>query len=214
VLVAAGAFARLDTYAVRHWMPWLTPGQQTSSLLDDVLPYHGGQSFRVADVVLLPAALLPASALMALLAFVLWRRGRFTSAAAALVAFGSANCVEFLCKKTLARPRIWAVFHDRLVDVPGFNQSFPSGHTIRALLVVATAALLWPRARSLFVAWGAAVVVALELDGRHTPSDLLGGVLLACVAASLIAATASGPVEGRRRRAGVRQMNEPAPARR
>ena len=66
------------------------------------------------------------------------------------------------------------------------NGSYPSGHTIRSVILAAMAATLWPRMRPWLIAWVALVTSLLELGGLHVPSDIAGGFLaggaLACAA--------------------------------
>jgi membrane-associated phospholipid phosphatase len=84
-----------------------------------------------------------------------------------------------LCKGLIARPDLYiqragAPYHER-----GFDSSFPSGHALRAALLTAVIIYTWPVLKWLVLAWLAAVVLTLELNGVHTPSDVLGGLLLA-----------------------------------
>jgi hypothetical protein len=56
---------------------------------------------------------------------------------------------------------------------------------IRGLLVAAALALLWPAATRWLIAWFVFVGPFLVLSSSHTPSDVLGGLL---VAGALLAA--------------------------
>ena len=66
----------------------------------------------------------------------------------------------------------------------GFDASWPSGHALRCGLVAGALAVVWPRLRMPLAIWLVAVVVLLELAGFHTPTDLVGGLLLATAAAA------------------------------
>ncbi|HEX7525458.1 MAG TPA: phosphatase PAP2 family protein, partial [Gaiellaceae bacterium] len=76
---------------------------------------------------------------------------------------------------TLARPLLHAHGH----ALVAFESSYPSGHTLRSMLLAAAVAEVWPFARRWVAAWAATVLVLLELDGWHVPSDIAGGLLLA-----------------------------------
>jgi membrane-associated phospholipid phosphatase len=65
------------------------------------------------------------------------------------------------------------------IHVRGFDQSYPSGHTLRTALVAATAWRLRPRLAPLLALWLAAAAALLVAGGWHVPSDVAGGLLLA-----------------------------------
>jgi len=161
VAVAAGAFTGIDQWAVDHVMPGghFTGGQP--NLLDALVPLagtHWDSALSVAAaVVAIPASFLPALALTA------WR----SRPVAALVIAGTA--VEALCKEVLSRPPL----HHGTLHVVAFDGSFPSGHALRVVLVAAAFA------SPLAAAWAVLAVVLIQLAGWHTPSDILGGLLLA-----------------------------------
>jgi len=161
VAVAAGAFTGIDQWAVDHVMPGghFTGGQP--NLLDALVPLagtHWDSALSVAAaVVAIPASFLPALALTA------WR----SRPVAALVIAGTA--VEALCKEVLSRPPL----HHGTLHVVAFDDSFPSGHALRVVLVAAAFA------SPLAAAWAVLAVVLIQLAGWHTPSDILGGLLLA-----------------------------------
>jgi membrane-associated phospholipid phosphatase len=161
VAVAAGAFTGIDQWAVDHVMPGGHFSGRQPNLLDALVPLagtHWGSAWSVAAaVVAIPASLLVALALTA------WR----SRPVAALVIAGTA--VEALCKKALSRPPL----HHGTLHVVAFDDSFPSGHTLRVVLVAAAFA------SPLAAAWAVLAVVLIQLAGWHTPSDILGGLLLA-----------------------------------
>lgn len=160
VLVAAGAFTGLDQWAVDHLMPGASFSAKPSSLADALIPLwgtHWGNPYSVAaSVVTVPASFFIA------LAIVFWRSRVL---AALLVA---ATAVETLCKHVLTRPELQ---HGGR-HIPGFDDSFPSGHTMRAVIVAAI--VIQP----LGAAWAIASIVLLQLAGWHTPTDIAGGLLL------------------------------------
>jgi membrane-associated phospholipid phosphatase len=84
------------------------------------------------------------------------------------------------------------------VELPGFDHSFPSGHSLRAVLIAAMAVSLWPRLRPAGVAWVMTVALLLQLGGIHTVTDTLGGLLLGAVFLLLFkVASAPGPCRSR-----------------
>ena len=160
ILVAVGAFTGLDQWSVDHLMPGATFNNEESSLADALVPLWGthwehGWSI-AANVVTLPASFLVA------LGLALWR----SRAIAAAVVAGTA--VEGLFKATLSRPALY----DGARHIAGFDTSFPSGHTLRTVLVAALVA------RPLGAAWAVASIALLQLAGWHTPTDIAGGLLL------------------------------------
>jgi membrane-associated phospholipid phosphatase len=131
----------------------------------------------IANIVTLPASFLLS------LAIVAWRSRLLALALLAAVA------VEVVCKELLERPALY----DGAFHIGAFDSSFPSGHSLRTVLV---AAALWPLLRGWAVAWAVASIVLLQLAGWHTPTDIAGGVLLALLA--LLGARGAGALRARR----------------
>jgi len=92
-------------------------------------------------------------------------------------------------KSTITRPALHTRSGRGLIHVVPFDGSFPSGHEIRAVLLVACLVACFPRLRAVGIGWLCAVTVMLVVGGWHTPSDVLGGLLIA-VAVTGIALTA------------------------
>jgi hypothetical protein len=182
-LVAAGAFTRVDQWAVDHLMPGAKAGNKGGDLLDGLVPLlhaNWNSAYSIANIVTLPASFLVALAIAFACSRVL---GAMLLAAVA---------VEVLCKELITRPALYSKsFH-----VAAFDSSFPSGHALRTVIVAAAIAWTWPRARGLAVAWAIASLALLQLAGWHTPTDLAGGVLLGALA--LLGARGAGAL-GRRR---------------
>jgi len=167
-LVWAGVFTSFDRYAVHHWMPWAHFG-----------PHHlvqvGGvfkpQTESTLGGTLVGVWTYPASPFISALdvlacAWVLPRREGF----AAIALWVIANAVELLGKLVVNRPS---------VGEPGFSDSFPSGHTVRAFVVAAVLAWTWRRGALPAYGWAVGVAVALVALGDHVPTDVIGGALLA-----------------------------------
>ena len=174
VLVAAGAFTSFDQWAIDHAMraAGFTPGKPT--LTGALIPlwherWHSAGT-AAADVFTLPAYALPAAAIVVVACLRL--RGRRAVLLAAAFAIG--NAVEVLTKALLTRPALhWHALH-----LAGFDNSYPSGHALRAVFVAAAVAWAWPRARRVAALWAVGTLVALEAAGLHVPTDIAGGLLL------------------------------------
>ncbi|HET7572354.1 MAG TPA: phosphatase PAP2 family protein [Gaiellaceae bacterium] len=181
VLVAAGALTGPDRWATEHLMPGAGKPGPAPSFLESLIPlYHvsfGNAWARAAQVVTLPGQVLVSLAILAAAAEALRRRGRADVGAAWLAAWALGTALEVVCKEALVRP---ALYRDGL-HVVAFDDSWPSGHTLRCALVAGALATLLPRARPLLAVWLAAALVLLVALGAHTPSDLAGGLLLAAL---------------------------------
>jgi membrane-associated phospholipid phosphatase len=164
VLVAAGAFTGLDQWSVDHLMPGAAFSAREPSLRDALIPLyatHWHRPYSVAtNIVTVPASFVVALVLTA------WR------SRALAVALVAAVAVETLCKHVLDRPAL----HDGALHIVGFDDSFPSGHTLRAVILAGAFASPWA------AAWAVAAIVLLVVAGWHTPTDVAGGVLLGLLA--------------------------------
>jgi membrane-associated phospholipid phosphatase len=180
-LVAAGALTAVDQWGVEQLMPGAHFHAARHGLAEGLVPllgahWHGGLAI-AANIVTLPASFVISLALVA------WRSRPL---AASLVA---AVVVEVVCKELLVRPAL----HDGAFHIGSFDSSFPSGHTLRTVIV---AAAFWPSLGLWAAAWAVASVVLLQLAGWHTPSDVAGGLVLGLLA--LLCAGGAGAL-GRRR---------------
>lgn len=181
-LVASGAATGLDQWAANHAMPLAGPPGTPPGSLEAVVPLLHAPfhpiGVAVAEIVPLPGQVVLSFLLVLAAAWRLWTRGRVEAAVCWTAAWLLAVAVEVAFRHTLTRPRLY----DHGVHLVGFDMSWPSGHALRASLVVAALAAAWPRLRIPLAIWLVAVVVLLELAGFHTPTDLVGGLLLATVA--------------------------------
>lgn len=175
-LVAAGAFTWLDQYAVSHLMPWLEPRQHPFVTISSLtLPTLGHSAVRtVVDLYTYPAAFVPSGAIVLLCAWRLWARGDSRAALTWCALWVGGNAVELVGKLGVERPPLY----QGVVHVTAFDHSLPSGHTIRSLVVAGALAWTWRHGRVAF-AWAAGVALALVALGAHTPTDVVGGVLVA-----------------------------------
>lgn len=179
-LVAAGSTNGVDRWAIDHAMPGAQFNNHKPTIAEALVPllhvrWHGAVHV-LAEIVTLPAAFLPS---LVLVAIVVWRSRAYVWA----FLWIAGNAVEELCKSTLTRP---ALYHDGL-HLRAFDSSYPSGHTIRAVLLAA----MVPAARP----WAVAAIVLLEVGGFHVPTDIAGGLLLSL---ALLAARGRLARSGRR----------------
>jgi len=184
VLVGAGALTGLDQWSIDHLMPGASFGTGEPSLVDSLVPLHS-TDWSDPWSIAVHVVTLPASFLIALL-LVAWRSRLLAVALLVCVA------VEVVFKHVLDRPALY----DGSLHIVAFDSSFPSGHTLRTVLLVAA---LLPLLGWLAIAWGAASLALLELAGWHTPTDIAGGVAL-----GLLGAAAAGAFRARRLRAPAR----------
>ena len=166
-----------DQYAVNHWMPGLAPGSAKPTLQGGLVPYHG---IDASDVVTFPGGFLVSLLLVLLAALLLDRRGRGRLGAIWVGLFLAGTAIEVLCKTVISRPTLHAAEHGHLVKVAFLENSFPSGHTLRSLVVAAVLAALLPKRWATVVwIWAGAVLVDLLVDGIHAPTDIIAGAILA-----------------------------------
>ncbi len=185
VLVAAGVTQPFDGYAVRHLMPGLGADFQKPSLPGRLIPFVG-EAQRHADafqhairVISFPASGLPSLVLFTSACFLLWRRGEGSRALAWAAVLVGAIGTELICEALVRHEPFLLVSPYGTVREVTYANSYPSGHAVRATLLAALAGRLSPRVLPYFLVWTAVVVVGLELAAAHTPTDILGGLLLA-----------------------------------
>ena len=163
VAVALGVFTGVDQWAVDHVMPGAHLNG-SSTLLEALVPLagtHWDSAWSIAAaVVAVPASFLVALGLLT------WRSPLLGGAVLA------GTAVETLCKHVLDRPAL----HHGTERVTAFDNSFPSGHAFRTVLIAVAFASPWS------AAWAVATLVLIQFAGWHTPSDILGGVLLGLLA--------------------------------
>ena len=197
VLVDHGSLAQFDQWCVSNLMPWLPhgfkPGRGSSRFLLPATKHTLGGT--LVELWTYPAAVAPSLVVVAVAAEALRRRGQRRAAAAWLGAYVVGNVVELLGKGALARPALFT--HGR--HVTPFDQSYPSGHALRALLLAAAVAWTWRRAR-VALAWAATVPFALVALGDHTVTDVVGGALAAAALAIVAASYASASTSERNAR--------------
>lgn len=197
-LVAAGTVTHLDQWACDYAMPLAGPPLEPSTALEAFVPLLHARFDAVgvgaANIVTLPGQVLISLLIVAAVAWTRWRRGRVDAAAAWTAAWIFAVSVEEICRHALTRPPLYRAG----VRVVAFDTSWPSGHALRCALVAAALAAAWPRLRLPLAVWLTAAEVLTELAGFHTPTDVVGGLLLATVAVACVAVVERSGFLGRR----------------
>ena len=180
-LVAGGGLTRLDQWAIDHAMTDVRVTGAKATLADALVPLlhtdFGSPLDVVTGVVTAPASLILSFVLVAGCCVAMQHRGRVRAAYAWAGVWLAGNIVEVLCKSTLTRPALYS----RGLHIVAFDSSFPSGHTVRSIVVAGVIATAFPAARRWVAAWTCCCIALLEADAWHTPSDLAGGVLLAAL---------------------------------
>ena len=180
-LVVSGGLSAVDQYAVDHWMRHLDPSRGSSPLniVGQLYPHLGSPLQTFCNFWTFPASVPVSGALVGVCCLVLARRGQRTAALAWASAWLAGNAVEVIGKSVLHRPALHVLQGVTVVSLDSFARSFPSGHTFRALIVAALLAAVYRRATWPVAAWAAIALAALVVNADHTPSDVVGGALLA-----------------------------------
>lgn len=172
-LVWTGVFTSVDRYAVDHLMPWAHFGPHR---LIEVASVFKPQTEDTLAGTLVALWTYPASPFVSgLIVLICTWRLRSVVPVALWVA---ANAIELAGKLIVDRPS---------VGPAGFDDSFPSGHTVRAFVTAAIVGWTWRRAGWPALAWAVGVACALVAIGDHVPTDVLGGALLAAALVPLAA---------------------------
>lgn len=185
VLIAAGVAQPFDGYAVRHLMPGLGADFQKPSLLGRLIPFlteaqrHHEGFQQAVRVISFPASGLPSLVLLMIGCFLLWRRGDGPDALTWVAVWAVAIGTELISEALVSHKSFLLTSPYGVVRPVPYENSYPSGHAIRAALLAALASRLFPRLGPYCVVWTATVAVGLELGAVHTPTDILGGLALA-----------------------------------
>lgn len=192
VLVTLGTLTRVDQYSLDHLMPWLDPTQRVrNSTAGYWRPFGLGISTgqKLLDLLTYPCSLLISAICVGGAALVLWRRGLRVSALAPIGAWVIGNGVEWVGKHALTRSALFGTADGVRIHVANFDDSFPSGHMIRGILVAYAVVLAWNlRPRWIVALWVAMVAPTLVLISAHTPTDVVGGALIGAMLVLLMQA--------------------------
>jgi membrane-associated phospholipid phosphatase len=182
VLVVTGALTGIDDWGIDHVMPALDPYSHGGLVHLEGLwrpfPLDAVWWDKLLDVYLYPASFLVSALVVAALCTRLARRGAVVPAIVWVGAWLAANAAELVGKLGLERPEVHWSNGARPVHVVPFDQSYPSGHSARAVVLAALVAYVFPRARYAAAAWVVLVPAGLVVAGDHTVSDVVGGTLL------------------------------------
>jgi membrane-associated phospholipid phosphatase len=191
VLVATGHAATFDQWSARTLMPYQDRPLTEPSLWDQLMSplaavTRTGNDLpsRLLFASTLPAAPLATGVAAAIGIFALVTRGQPRRALIWTLALVSCAVAEAGIKALVERPLIhkYDAVRQASVTKDSFNHSFPSGHTVRGLLLAFLFAELVPALRPFLAAWLVVMSASLVLTSMHTPTDVAGGVLLALVA--------------------------------
>jgi membrane-associated phospholipid phosphatase len=195
-LVTTGSLSGADQYAVDHWMADFQPssGASSTSLVHEFYPHLGSPLEAFCNLWTFPASPVVSGVVVACCCAAFVRRG----VPAAGLAWGGAwlagNLVEVIGKHVLQRPALHALVGGMRVSFDSFGHSFPSGHALRAVITAAVLATIWKRAALPALVWTLIALPALVVAAAHTPSDVVGGVLVALVAVLSVRALLRQPV--------------------
>ena len=144
---------------------------------------------RLVDLVTYPASILVSALVFGVAGLVLWRRGSRTVAVVCWATWFVANALEAATKLALPKPALHREQDGVTYHVVPFDHSFPSGHTVRAVLLAALVALVWRRFAWPAAVWAVLVVpVCLVAGSSHVPSDVAGGLLFGLLVVLVVAA--------------------------
>jgi membrane-associated phospholipid phosphatase len=199
-LVALGTLTRVDRYAVDHLMPWLDLNQHRRSPLAGYwrpFPLGVSTGAKLLDLLTYPCSLLISTLCIGGAALHMWRRGLRVAALAPVAAWVIGNGVEFVGKHTITRPALYGTRGGVRIHISSFDDSFPSGHMIRGILVAYALVLAWNlRLRWIVALWVVVVAPTLVLQAAHTPTDVVGGALIGVMLVLLMRAAVRPELAG------------------
>lgn len=180
-LVAAGKLTSVDQYAVDHLMPALAPGQREGNGYRGLfLPFSSNTNWwsKLLDTWVYPCSVLISGILLLGVLVVLWRRGRAVAGLTWVGAWVVGNGIEVVGKGLVSRPALYGSTDHVRIHVTAFDQAFPSGHSIRCVIVAGAIVFVWRRLAPPVFVWALLVAPALVFTAAHTPSDVVGGGLI------------------------------------
>jgi hypothetical protein len=201
VLVQAGSLTAVDQYSVDHWMRWLEP--QSSHKTDATGFYRpftldSSNWIKALDIWTYPCSVLISGLVVIGTGIVLWRRLGPLAGMVPAAVWLVGNTLEVIGKAVISRPALFGTGDNRVrVHVASFDDSFPSGHMLRGVIVAAAIVFVWRRSLRWVLPWLLFVGPALVFASAHVVTDVVGGALLAV--ALLVPAAAVVEHERRRR---------------
>ncbi len=134
---------------IDHLMIRFKPSPQGGAGYSGLYKPFGGDtptSARILDVLTYPCSALISGLVVAGFALAVRRRFGWVVALAPASAWVVGNIVEKVGKHWLFRPDLYMTSGGVPIHVDGYDDSFPSGHTIRCMIVALCVILLWRRA--------------------------------------------------------------------
>jgi len=184
-LVQSGALKTVDQFSADHLMPWLVPGNSSGVTAEGFyrpFPLHSPNTIKLLDAWTYPCAVVVSLLIVIAAGAVLWRRRGPAAGLAPVAAWVLANAIEVFGKGVLTKPDVFGTAAGQRVHVVPFDDSFPSGHMTRGIVVAWTLALVWRRAARWLALWAALVGPALVFSSAHTITDVVGGALVGLLA--------------------------------
>ena len=163
-------------------MPWLEPnGSRGTTVSGFYQPFSLNTTTwtKILDVWTYPCSILISLLVVLWAAAVLWRRCGPVVALLPAAAWVIGNGVEVIGKGTIVRPDLYG--GSAHVHIVAFDDSFPSGHMIRGIVVAFAISLMFPRATRWAAGWAVLVAPALVLQSAHTVTDVIGGILVGLI---------------------------------
>ena len=180
-LVAAGPMTPVDQFSLDHLMPWLVPGNASagnSAGFWRPFALHTSTGTKILNLWVYPCSVLVSGLAVAGCAALSWRRLGPVAALGPAAAWLVGNAIEVLGKGTIVRPALYGHADGLRVHAVAYDDSFPSGHMMRGLIVAYAVVMVWRRARPYAIVWVVLVGPALVLNSAHTLTDVVGGALL------------------------------------
>jgi len=182
-LVAAQALRPVDRYAIHHLMPYASDSvagtiapSEPENAVKPIVHGHRSLAQSIAALAFAPADSISALVLAAVATVVIRRRrGPWRAGLVWFAALLAGLAVEGLGKMLI--PQIKFTYSSVVFGVK-IEGTYPSGHTMRSVIVATMIVSLWPGARPFAIAWVLYVTAVLELGGLHVPSDIAGGYLI------------------------------------
>jgi len=182
VVVLTGGTTGIDDWALNHVMPGVRYGSGSGIVtivgLWRPFPLDALWWGKVLDAYLYPASFFISMLIVLIACAVMARRGRRVAAVLWLGAWLGANALELFGKVALERPGVTWIDAGRPSHLSSFDNSYPSGHVARGLVVAAVVSYVYPRLGLVVAAWVVLVPAALVVAGDHTVSDVVGGALV------------------------------------
>jgi membrane-associated phospholipid phosphatase len=188
-LVWAGSLNRFDQFGVNHFMPWLEPREtHAGATVGLYRPFSPDASTWSKAFALwtYPCSILISTLIVVVAGIVLWRRYGPVVGLLPAAAWIIGNAVEVVGKGMITRPPLYLTTHGAPFHVEPFDDSYPSGHMLRGVIVAFALALIFTRSWKWLALWAVLVGPALVLDAAHTVTDVVGGALIGLILLVLV----------------------------